>query len=207
MKTIVYAAALVLAGFCAHASHAAESYEALVARLKAGDVKVDYTALRDAYATSPHYQPESADFDKPRQDMIAAFNAKDCAKAIGEAAQVLVSSYIDIVTHLVSGRCYEDAGDAGKAEYHRAIARGLMESILSSGDGKSMKTAYVVVTVTEEYDAMRALHLRLKQQSLAQDNGHSYDAMQVTTGAGAAATVYFQIDRPMEWLSHALLTR
>ena len=206
MKKPIFA---VLVALCMAAvpAHASEPYEAMVARLKAGDVKIDYTALRDAYALSPRYQPETADFDQPHSAMLEALNVQDCTKALAAADKVLAATFIDIVTHLVSGRCFEKGGDPSKAEFHRTIARGLMSSIMASGDGTTPKTAYIVVTIAEEYDVLRASHLKLKTQSLVQDNGHSYDAMAVATDTGTPVTLYFQIDRPMQWLSRALQQR
>lgn len=193
-----------LALLAATPASAAESYDALVARLKSGDAKIDYTALRNAYAASPKYKPYGGDIDDPRQAMIAAFNKSDCAKAIAEGDKILAVSYVDITTHLVLGRCYEQTNSAAKAEFHRAVAHGLMDSIMASGDGKTTKTAFIVITVTEEYDVLRASRLTLKLQSLVQADGHSYDSMQVKTESGTDTTVYFQIDGPMTWLSKSL---
>lgn len=204
MVRVIFALLLVVAPFGLISASANESYEAMVARAKGGDVTIDFTALRDAYAASAHYQPEGGDYDQPRSAMIDAFNAKDCAKALAAADKVLDSIFIDISAHIVSGRCFEVGGDAPKAEFHRAIARGLVQSILASGDGKTPKTAYVVVAVSEEYDVLTALGLKLGVQSLVQDDGHSYDKMDATSVSGAPVTLFFQIDRPMEWLSHSL---
>jgi len=204
MLRIAAAVLIVVAYLASTATTAVETYEALVARAKEGDAALDYRALREAYAQSAHYQPEGGDYDEPRTAMLDAFNAKECAKALIAADKVLNAIFIDIASHLVSGRCLEAAGDAAKAEFHRTIARGLMASILASGSGKTPKTAFVVVTIGEEYDVLTALRLKPALQSLVQADGHSYDKQDVKSATGEAATVYFQIDRPMEWLSRSL---
>jgi hypothetical protein len=185
-------------------ARAAEGYEAMVARVKAGDVALDYRALRDAYAQSAHYQPEGGDYDEPRTAMLDAFNAQDCVKALAAADKVLNAVFIDITAHIVSGRCFELASDSAKAAFHRTVARGLMASILASGDGKTPKTAFVVVTISEEYDVLTALRLKPTLQALVQDDGHSYDKQDAKSATGETATLFFQIDRPMAWLSRSL---
>ena len=198
-------AALILAAlsFAIASAGAAETYEALLARAKSGDPTLDYRALRDAYAASPHYQPYGGDTDDARTTMIKSFNAQDCATALPAADKVLDAIYI--TAHLVNGRCFEMAGDNPKADFHRAIAHGLMDSIVASGDGKTEKTAFLVVTINEEYDVLSALRWRLVGQALINDDGHAFDKMEVKSATSAeTATLYFQIDRPMAWLSHSL---
>jgi hypothetical protein len=73
--------------------HAAESYDALVARLKAGDLKIDFGALRDAYAESATYAPYGGSYDTARRDMIKAANAHDCKTSLDNAAKVLDELY------------------------------------------------------------------------------------------------------------------
>ncbi len=197
-------AVLIVVSLGSTPARAAEGYEAMVARVKAGDVTLDYRALRDAYAQSAHYQPEGGDYDEPRTAMLNAFNAQDCAKALTAADKVLKTIFIDITAHIVSGRCFELASDSAKAVFHRTVARGLMASILASGDGKTPKTAFVVVTISEEYDVLTALRLKPTLQSLVQDDGHSYDKQDAKSATGETATLFFQIDRPMEWLSRSL---
>ncbi len=188
---------------CAQAA-APGPYESLVARVKAGDTTVDYRALRDAYAESPLYQPYGGDSDDAKRVMHEAFNAQDCAKVLPAAAKVLDANFVDIEAHLLSGRCFELKGDEAKAVFHRAIAKGLMDSIIASGDGKSTKTAFVVIAVDEEYAVLSALRFELVMQALIDENGHAFDKMDVKSATGETATLFFQIDRPMAWLSKSL---
>jgi len=181
------------------------AYESLVARVKAGDGAVGYRALRDAYAESPLYRPYGGDSDEAKRAMHDAFNAQDCAKVLTAAAKVLDAAFIDIEAHLLSGRCFEIKGDDAKAKFHRTIAKGLMDSIVASGDGKSTKTAFVVVTIDEEYAVLSALRWRLVMQSLIDEDGHAFDRMEVkSVSSSETATLFFQIDRPMMWLSKSL---
>lgn len=173
----------------------APSYEDLLAKLKAGDTKIDYTALRYAYAETDGYDGYSDGPDGAREGMIEAFNSRNCDKALTYAEAILGEIYIDIDAHFVSSRCYSEKFDIGKSGFHRAVAGGLESSILASGDGKTPKTAFVVVRISEEYQTLRVLNLRMGGQSLVRAEGHVFDLMQGTDDKGNKVSVYFQIDR------------
>ena len=78
----------------------------------------------------------------------------------------------------------------------RAIARGLLDSI-EAGDGKTAATAFTVISVSEEYELMRAMGVKVAQQSLINQGGHVYDLLAGTGPTGAPASYYFLIDRVM----------
>jgi hypothetical protein len=197
-------AVILMALACATAA-AAATYDELVARAKGGDTAIDYLALRDAYAASDAYRPYARASDKDRQAMRDAFNAGDCATVLAAGEAVLADIYIDMQAHLLIARCNEIAGAFEKAEFHRKVAHGLMDSIVLKNDGKSAKTAFVVVTIDEEYAVMSALRWRPQGQSLANEDGHVYDVHQVkSANSDETSTLYFQIDRPMAWLSRSL---
>jgi hypothetical protein len=78
------------------------------------------------------------------------------------------------------------------------VFRGLIDSIRSSGDGKSPATAWVVISVDEEYAVLRALEFKPSGQSLLRQNGHSYDVMKAKNDDGTEQTFYFNVDIPFE---------
>jgi hypothetical protein len=94
-----------------------------------------------------------------------------------------------------------------KAAFHRAVARGLYEAIVATGDGKTPKTAFAVVTINEEYDVLGIRDLTLDTQSLVYNEGHAYDAMKAKSATGEEVMLYFQIDRPMQWMDKSLSPR
>jgi hypothetical protein len=202
MLRLALAAALLLALPSALPA-AAATYESLVDRAKAGEA-VGYAALRTAYAESANYQPYGGTPEAKRA-MRDAFNAGDCAKVLAQAQEVLAGVFVDIEAHLLSGRCFEVGGDAPRAKLHRAIAKGLMDSIIASGDGKTTKTAFVVVAIDEEYAVLSALRWRLVSQALIDEDGHAFDRIEVRSASSSeTAILFFQIDRPMKWLSRSL---
>lgn len=182
----------------------ADAYAELLAKLKAGDTKIDYAALRYAYAESPTYDGYGAGPPGAHKAMGEAFRAGNCKEALTQSKLILDSIYIDIPAHAVASRCYAETYDVGTSNFHRAIATGLERSILASGDGKSPATAYVVVRVSEEYHVIAALGFRPGKQSLVHSGGSSYDLMQVTDASGEEVSIYFQIDRVLAGLTKRL---
>lgn len=179
-------------------------YEALLSKLKAGDTAIDYTALRYAYAESDGYDGYGSGPEDARRLMIEAFNGRNCTAALEQALRILEDVYIDIDAHYVAGRCYSETLNLGKSGYHRAVANGLEKSLLESGDGKTPKTAFVVVRLTEEYHVLGIKRLRMRTQSLVHADGHNYDLMQASDEAGNEVALYFQIDRILAGLDRRM---
>ena len=179
-------------------------YEALLERVKAGDATVSYIDVRMAYVESQGYAPYGGD-SGARKSMVAAIQEKDYDKALVYAGTILKQKYVDIIAHLVSSIAYNELKNAERAKYHHGIVEGLIQSILKSGDGKSMETAYVVIATDEEYALFNVLGMKAVSQALLHDKDHSYDKMEaVDPRTNQTTTFYFNIDIPFNWLSKSL---
>lgn len=176
-------------------------YQALLAQAKAHAPNVDWQALRIAYAQRPSFQVFSQ--SAARRDMFAALDKSDCTQALPAAKAVIAESYIDADAHLVAAFCEDAAGDTAAATLDRDIGDGLVHSI-ETGDGLSPGGAFTVINVDEENSVMRALGLKVTQQSLIRDGGHSYDALTTVDDKGQTATYYFLIDRVLAAEARAL---
>ena len=171
------------------------AYESLLEKVKRQDPSVDFTALRMAYADRPFKKGETADSDLRKQLFPALGKSND--QAIEIADKVLAKNYLDIDAHIVSALAYKEKHDAEHEKLHNFVAEGLCRSILASGDGQALETAYVVISVEEEYTILRVLGWHLKEQALLGAGGHHYDKMDVfNPKTQQQATVYFNIDRP-----------
>jgi len=176
-------------------------YDAMVARLKGGDTTLDFEALREAYAASPHYDPYGEAASRLKTTLFDAFAAKDCRRATDTAAKILEANYVNIDAHLIADRCYRQMGDAARADFHQAIARGLLGAIAQTGDGHSPETAFVVIAVEEEYSFLRAQGYEVSDQALVNHAGRRLDRVEATeTDTGDAAVVFFDVERPLSWL-------
>jgi hypothetical protein len=171
-------------------------YATLLAALKAGKTDIDYTRLRLSYMDSPEYKA-AKDTSKAEKAMFEELDKKAYPAALKDAEEVLDSEYVNIDAHYVALAANKEMGATEKAEFHRTVFRGLIDSIRGSGDGKSMETAWVVINVHEEYVLLRVLGFRPSGQSLLHKDGHSYDQMKVKNAEdGTEQTFYFNVDIP-----------
>lgn len=169
-------------------------YAPLLAVLKTGDTHIDYARLRLSYPDSPEHK-KAKDRSNAQKAMYLALSVKDFARALKDAESVLEQEYINIDAHFVAFVANRELGAADKAEFHQAVYQGLIDSIRNSGDGKSTATAWIVISVDEEYALLRALGFRPGQQGLLNENGHSYDRMTVkNVEDGSVQTFYFNAD-------------
>jgi hypothetical protein len=183
----------------------APKYEDLVARAEQGDATLDYTALRLSYAASPNYDPYAMQtrplFSAARQ----AFTAKDCTTAVAAARAMFKINFVTIPMHFLVSDCLGQVGDSAGADRENAIARGLAQSLLASGDGKSTATAYTVVTLSEEGFVLSMLGFKEEKQSLLNADGHQYDLLEgKDEKIGLPRATYFNVDALLVGAARAL---
>jgi hypothetical protein len=171
------------------------TYAALIEKAESGVGDIDYTALRLSYPQSSTYDPYGAVTRAAFNDAWNAFQKNDCDTALAKTDEIQKTNYTIVAIHAVRGECFERAGDSVRSARELAIAKGLAQSELASGDGKSPATAYHVVTMNEENFILTALGVTSTKQALLSQNGHSYDLMSGTyTKTGEPAGVLFLVD-------------
>lgn len=188
--------ALVLALVPAAADPGPEkTFEQWVAMAEAGDPGVDFTALRQAYVRSPGYDGYGMGWRDDQMELIKAANVHDCAKLFTIADKIRKADYTYPLLHLMLANCYHGTGDSARGEREHAIFVGLRESLFKSGDGKSIDTAYVVITMAEERFILIMNRLQETGQALLNKNGHNFDRIEaVNSETGEKAEVYFNVD-------------
>jgi hypothetical protein len=181
-----------------------DSYETLLERVKKQDPDVSFTDLRLAYAESKSYDPYGGD-KEVRKAMFAALNAKDFAAALTAADKMLAKNYLDLNGHFGAFVSHRELGNTEKSSFHKYVFQNLIKSINDSGDGKTMQTAFVVISVDEEYVWFNVNGMRVTNQELIKDNEHNYDKLTATDPkTEQALTIYFNIDKPYNWLGGKL---
>ena len=174
------------------------SYQSLLEKVKKGDRTVDFTALRTAFYESPDYNPHTPMMTY--RPLYGALAQKNYAEAIKIAQSVLEKNFVEVNAHMVAQIAYQETGDAERAQFHKFVVEGLLNSIKSKGDGKSMETAFHVISINEEYGLLRSLGLRPIKQALMQDKGHFFDALTVVDPqTNQQSMVYFNVDKPFNW--------
>ena len=173
-----------------------QSYDTLVAQLKAGNSAIDYRALRYARAELPGYNPYEALSDPTKGDLIRAMGSNDLTKVSTLANQIIARDYTDIDAHAALAAVFQRRGETQQSAFELAVANGLLASIRESGDGMTPETAYAVIGVAEEYSLLGALGVQVARQSLIQSARGPVDALEVVNPAnGERSTVYFDVSR------------
>lgn len=184
--------------FCYAQQKSDSDYARLLARVRAGDMTVDFKQMRFAYMDSPEYKV-AKNTDAEAEAMIAAVNAGDFPAAIKNADVVLAGDYVDLDAHFAEYVAHRELHHDAESQFHKNVFDGLLHSITNSGDGKSEQTAYVVAQTHEEYVVIRMFGLTLNKQSLKRVNHHAYDVIDATDPQSSQkVTLYFNVDIPMK---------
>jgi hypothetical protein len=175
-------------------------YETILADARQYPHDADYHALRMALTRSPAYQPYAHD-GSTLTALGEALRAGDLDTAVEAVAVLLDANYLDIEAHMAADYVHTQRQEPDQAHYHRTFARGLIDSIAQSGDGRHFDTAFIVIATAEEYTLMRVMGLRPQGQSLVEHQGHWFDLLDARHPAsGDPLKVYFNIDLPQGWL-------
>jgi hypothetical protein len=163
---------------------------------------VDYARLRAEYVYSADWDFYDTRLGTLLQQADAAAKGGDCTQAVSLADRALRTDFILDSAHAIRADCLK-ASDPAQAKIALAIANGLIRSLMTSGDGQSQRTAYVVSTLREENDVLanRKIVLRTRQERVRGSDGRYYDVVQgvsQTDGKTVNHTVYFNIDSFMK---------
>jgi hypothetical protein len=171
-----------------------DAYADLVRRANAGE-KIDYTALRAEYVYSEGWDFYDNKLGSLLDQANLAAKGKDCPTALDKTEQVLKIDFLIDSAHAIRADCLTDRP---KSRIEQNIADGLIHSLMDSGDGDSMESAYTVSTLREEMDVLANRHIQIKarQTEVRGSNGRFYDVVQgisIRTGGISARTVYFDV--------------
>jgi hypothetical protein len=176
-------------------------YQTLLKRVMSFDRTVDFKALRLSYAETADYNPYGDDKVK-KSEMFEALRNKDYEKAVSAAQSVLEKKFVDIEAHFVSSIAFREIKNFERYNFHHFVTRGLVDSILDSGDGKTPETAFIVIETGEEYTLLGMIGFEVVRQSLIKSNGHSYDKIETKhRKTGEPAVFFFNVDIPFNWLN------
>jgi hypothetical protein len=132
--------------------------------------------------------------------MEEALDAKDYSKAVALAEKVLKKNFVDIKAHWVAHQAHSRLKKADQSKFHRYVYDGLIQSIVKSGDGKTTATAYVVISVDEEYAVLNFLGIEMAQQGLLRHEDQHFDRIAgVDNKHQKSSTVYFNVTKPLSW--------
>lgn len=176
----------------------------LLARASVFDPSADFTKLRMNYAKTLGYNPYEGNSDLETW-MLDAFRKKQYQNAVSYGEVILGKNYLDIQVHKVCEVSYLRLKDFQKSNFHSFFVKGLINSILNSGDGKTPATAYHVISVKEEYAILDFIGCKSIGHRLIEIDTHSYDKLAVIwIKTNKPDTLYFNVDIPLNWINSRL---
>jgi hypothetical protein len=171
-------------------------YADLTKRATEGDKSVDFSALRAAYPYTDQWDPFGNKSAALMDQAVAASKGKDCATALEKLDEILKVDFTIDAAHALRSDCLAETGNGSAASIESAIANGLVQSLMESGDGNTERTAYLVMTEREEMDVLANRHLAVKvrETEIRGVGDRLYDEVQSASAAGGAIqTVYFDV--------------
>ncbi|HEY8121578.1 MAG TPA: DUF4919 domain-containing protein [Myxococcota bacterium] len=146
----------------------------------------DFAALRAEYGARDDFDAR-CEVDRPLRRAYGQMQAEAWSDLLALAEPWAQRCPVDLEAHMLCAIALEQSGRTEEADAHRSWVRGLFESVLATGDGKTPETAYRVIAVFEEYAMLRMFRWEPKQQALV---AQGIDAMTVDA-EGEERVVYF----------------
>jgi hypothetical protein len=172
-------------------------YRALVQRVEAGDLTIDFRSLRMSCVRSSLCEPRGTKAGLAA--MNRAVNDGEYDKVVGIGEQLISKGFVNIEAHATCVKAYAELHDPVKSKFHLDVTAGLLRSILNSGDGKTKESAFEVICDREEYDALSALGLPYYgsevSSSAVGDGTHHYDRWEIRhPKTGEMVILFFNTD-------------
>jgi hypothetical protein len=152
--------------------------------------RTDFTRLRRGRL----YVPDAPNTRELEERLADAIQSESFAGIADASAAILASDQAEIHAHFWRAAALRKAGQITQADFHRAAAQALLDSIARTGDGRSTHSAVVVYRVKEEYEILKAMRARFTSQALISAGGHSFDVLDAVQEDGGKVRVYFAID-------------
>jgi uncharacterized protein DUF4919 len=130
----------------------------------ANPFSVDFDRLRAEFGGRSDFV-ELCERDRPLHRLAELVTQKDWSAILVTSEPWLQRCPVDIDAHLIRAVALKELKRFTESEHHLNWFRGLVDSVLTSGDGRTPQTAFVVISVAEEYSILRVLRVRPKRHA------------------------------------------
>ena len=176
-------------------------YPALIERLVEQDTTItleEFRHLYFGYVFQPKYNPYWTSPDE--KELIKYYRSekidpKDYDKIIKLATHAISEFPFDLRQLNYLSYIYHLKGEEENARKVSYQFRGILDSILSSGDGKTEETAYHVISVSHEYVFMNIFGFELTRQSLIDGKSGACDLLDLAKNENNIEHLYFNVDQ------------
>ena len=128
----------------------------------ANPFSVDFDRLRAEYGGRSDLV-EVCERGRPLHHLADLVIQKDWNTILVTSEPWLQRCPVDIDAHLIRAVALKELKRFAESEQHLNWFRGLVDSVLTSGDGRTPQTAFAVISVAEEYSILRALRVKPKR--------------------------------------------
>lgn len=145
-------------------------YQALLRRIWADDTTLElrhYKRLYYGNVFQDYYHPYGA--SDAKKEFSEIYSEKKYEEAIAKGKEVLFENPVDIEVTLKMIYSYLELKDTTSAKLYGHKYFGFLDVIYGSGDGQTPQTAFVVISVDDEYRIVGDLMLNVKRQILVDD--------------------------------------
>ncbi len=179
-------------------------YQSLLATAKENPASVDFGQLRLAFSQSTGYDPYNPEQLEEDASLEAAMQTSNWPGVLRLCESALARNYVRIHAHLCAAAVNSELNDPIRLQHHQAFVEGLFQSILSSGDGRTSQTAFVVIAIWEEYDVLALLGLTNLGQALCEEGDRLVDRItMIGRDRPEPFDLYFDVTIPMGHFSRS----
>lgn len=174
-------------------------YDSLMQRFIKGDTTLTLDEVK--YVFYGCYYSLKYDYTNPSQELMTAYKEKRYEDVLNLGSKELKKSPAQLAILFRMCVAALEQEDEEKAQLYKTRLLQIVDVILSSGDGKSAKTAYKVLEVSDEYVILYGVFgVNVKQQALS----GNCDIMTVYEGENLDETVdiYFDVTLHMATLNN-----
>jgi Domain of unknown function (DUF4919) len=175
-----------LIGFVGFAS-AATKQPTTASPQPADPAAVDFARLRAEFGGRSDFS-DMCERDRPLHRLADLVHQRHWSDVLAASAPWLEQCPVDIDAHFIRAIALKELGRMAESDHHVEWFRGLVDSILTSGDGRTPQTAFVVISVAEEYSVLRVLQMRPTRHVIMNTG---VDALHVQADVGVAGIIYF----------------
>lgn len=201
MKHIIFALLLFTLGAALPAPAAADAkadaaYLALVDAAQKDPAAADYAALRMAYSkTSFHGLNGGFEESVAPRKALENFHKQKTPEAAELLRKAVREYYGDVDTLLFLLHAEnQNKTDALNTEAMGAALKGLLDAILTTGDGKSMKTALKTISTREEYAVAQGIYgMSIINRRIESGHGRIYSTLSVRSNQNPEMEMFFDV--------------
>ena len=168
-------------------------YPDLIDRLNKFDISLTDKDFKHLYYGNfffPMYNPYGF-FNTIKNKM----NAGRYESAYEEGIELLKQNPVNLKALSETAICALSLGNADVAVKYMFAVTSLIKAILNSGDGKSPYTAFVVISIADEYELLSAMGLRSAHQALSGQT----DVISIENPKNGQNKVYFNVSLPLSF--------